>query len=82
VAQTYTVTIEDMKFRPASLTIHPGDTVVWQNDAMVPHNVIGPGFTSPTIPADQSFTWKAGQAGSFPYVCTLHPGMSGSVTVQ
>jgi plastocyanin len=82
VAQTYTIRIEDMKFEPASLTVHVGDTVVWQNDDMVPHTAVGPGFTSPTIPADQSYTWKAGQAGSFPYVCTLHPMMSGSVTVE
>jgi plastocyanin len=37
-----------MRFEPASITVHPGDTVVWTNTGAVPHNVQ---FWADSIPA-------------------------------
>lgn len=81
-SRTVTVHIADMKFTPAHLVIHPGDTVVWQNDDLVPHSVVGGGFMSPNIPAGKTYRWTASQQGTFPYICTLHPVMKGQVTVK
>lgn len=85
---THTVHVREMKFVPAQLTVHVGDTVVWRNDDLVPHNVVagggGPGaaFASDPLQAGATFRWVAREKGAFPYVCTLHPGMSGTLTVR
>lgn len=73
------------QFTPASVTIRTGGTVTW-SFAAVQHNVtFGAGAGVPgNIPnsagADVSRTFST--AGTFGYNCTLHPGMSGTVTVQ
>ena len=38
-AATYTVNINLVTFDPAVLTIHVGDTVVWQNNSFLQHTV-------------------------------------------
>jgi plastocyanin len=82
--RTYTVTIAGMKFQPASLTVSAGDTIVWKNADIVPHNIVGRGnvFTSPDL--DPSETWKyvATKKGSFAYVCALHPNMRAVLIVR
>ena len=34
------------------------------------------------LPAGKSFEWKAEKRGAYPYLCKLHPGMVGSLTVK
>ena len=83
LAATHVVTIEGMKFEPAALTVQRGDTVVWKNKDMVPHTATSAGhFDSRNIAAGQSWTWKAGAAGTFDYVCTYHPGKKARVVVK
>ena len=36
---THIVTIENMRFSPATLTVRPGDWVVFKNQGIVPHTV-------------------------------------------
>jgi plastocyanin len=36
--KTHTVTIHGMQFVPANLEVNLGDTVIWQNQDIVPHN--------------------------------------------
>jgi len=46
-AQTYSVAIRNYSFSPASLTIRPGDTIVWtNNDTVAPlsHQILGMSF--------------------------------------
>ena len=82
-AATQTVTIEGMKFQPASVTVKRGDTVVWQNKDVVPHTATAAGkFDSKNLDAGRSWTWTAGAAGRYDYVCTYHPGMKGTVVVE
>ena len=64
-AATQTVTIEGMKFQPASVTVKRGDTVVWQNKDVVPHNATAAGkFDSKNIDGGQSWTWTAARRGA------------------
>lgn len=76
------VTITGMKFTPASLIVRPGDTVVWKNDDLVPHNVVGQGFASPVMNSGASFRWIAQGTGDLPYQCTLHPMMKATLVVS
>ena len=82
-AATQTVTIEGMKFQPASVTVKPGDKIVWQNKDVVPHTATAAGkFDSKNMDGGQSWTWTAGAKGRYDYVCTYHPGMNGTVVVE
>ena len=79
-------------FSPSAILVSPGTTVTWVNDDTVAHDVkkaasaldfagnfgvdaahFGPG-------ARYSYTFA--KAGHYPYVCTIHAAMTGSVTVQ
>jgi plastocyanin len=81
VSESPTVTVADMRFTPDHLTISEGVTVTWVwDDGSIPHDVSGDGFES-EVQGEGSFTHTFTDAGSYPYVCTLHPGMKGEVTV-
>jgi len=80
----YDVTIQNFFFDPASLTIDVGDTVTWTNNGTVGHSstsddliwdsgILAPGDTS-------SFAFTSD--GSYPYHCTPHPFMTGTITVS
>lgn len=83
---THTVTIESMRFSPATLTVRPGDTVRWVNKDMFAHTATAAGvFDSGEIAPGQSWarTWPATPgAGEVPYLCTYHPPMTGVIRVE
>jgi plastocyanin len=82
-AATHTVTIEGMKFVPASLTVKKGDRVVWKNKDVVPHTATAKrGFDSRSIAAGKSWSHVARKPGRHDYVCTFHPGMKATLVVQ
>jgi plastocyanin len=81
------VTVENNSFSPQSVVIQSGGTVTWTwNSGGVQHNVT---YTSgPTPRPTSSGTQGTGEhsnvitiVGQYGYVCTLHAGMTGSVTV-
>jgi plastocyanin len=75
------VNVVDNRFEPDEITVAAGDTVTWDFKGNVNHNVVGPGFTSPTK-RDGSFEHTFNSAGEYAYVCTLHAGMKGKVVVE
>ncbi|UGT39597.1 cupredoxin family copper-binding protein [Nocardia yamanashiensis] len=85
-AATTTVNVDDMKFSPANLTVKVGDTVQWKFSDKAPHAVQGigdaaMGINSPIIRTGEwSYTFTT--AGTFRYLCPLHPEMKGAVTVE
>lgn len=80
--KTHTVKIVDMKFVPETVTVKKGDTVVWKNEDLVPHTVMGGAIRSEIIKAGESFRWSAEKTGQSEYMCTLHPNMRGKVMVK
>ena len=60
--KTHTVTMENMRFQPESLTVARGDTVVWVNRDLVPHTATSKagGFDSQIIQAEES--WRVYRA--------------------
>ena len=83
--QNGAVDMANMAFTPASVTVTIGSTVTWTNSDTVPHIVSfgdqGP-QSSETIEPGGTFTATFAEAGSYSYVCTLHPDMSGVVEVS
>jgi plastocyanin len=80
----YVVTIENMKFTPAVVTVSPGDTVEFKNADLVPHNVTerkARRFDSGMISPNTSWKYLAEQPGKFGYHCIYHPDMTGSIIV-
>ncbi len=80
---THTVTIEGMQFTPADLTVKKGDTVVWVNKDLFPHTATASGtFDSKSIAEGASWQFTPAATGVFPYTCTFHPTMKGTLRVE
>ncbi len=76
-------TIADYSFTPATLTVHVGDTVTWTNNGPAPHTATANNgsFNTGTLQKGQSASHTFTQAGTFAYICTIHPFMHGTVVV-
>jgi len=77
------VTIFDNGYTPSSKTIATGTTLVWSNTGALPHTVTDTNgsFDSGFVMAGQTYARTFNTPGSYSYFCTLHPDMTGSVTV-
>lgn len=90
-------TLTDTAFSPNPINVKVGQTVVWTNDDSAFHTVtsgtvggadVGKAFDSglagPTALTSKgkTFEHKFDAAGEFPYHCTLHPAMVGTVSVK
>ena len=77
------VSINNFAFTPKALAINVGQTVTWRNDDGAPHGLAykdGAQGTELLLPSAQ-FSRKFDAPGSYDYVCSVHPYMSGTVTV-
>ena len=92
VAADANVSMDDNFFEPGTVTIEVGDSVTWTNDGRLPHTATAAGEfdTGLLQPKDavfvgspgQSYTVTFNEAGTFPYICTIHPDMTGTVVVE
>jgi plastocyanin len=78
---TVTIDMKDIKFNPSSATVKVGQTVKWVNDDDVPHNVTGGPLKSKTFGKGGTFEFTPKKAETISYVCTVHPGMTATLTV-
>jgi plastocyanin len=79
------VTIKDIKFQPADLTIGVGETVTWVDEENVQHTTVSRGskeWESPLLGQGDHFSHTFTKAGTYPYWCTIHPEMLGTITVR
>jgi plastocyanin len=77
------VSIKDFAFNPADVTVAKGTTVTWKNDDSATHRIkSGDGsFDSDDLKNGDSFEHTFDTAGTFDYICGIHPSMKGKVTV-
>jgi len=95
-AKTYNVKIADYAFAPANLSIATGDVVKWSwTGSDTNHTVTStageaetyeshPGLKISEVlkaPAGGSFSHTFTHEGTFTYICRVHPGMKGKITV-
>jgi plastocyanin len=80
----HTIVIEGMQFSPADVEVSTGDTVIWKNKDLVPHNATADdrSFASPEIAPNSSWQFIARKKASYPYTCTLHPTMKARLVVK
>jgi plastocyanin len=90
-------TLTDTAFSPNSIEVTVGQTVVWTNDDSAFHTITSgtagaadvgkefdSGLTGPTALTSKGKTFEHtfDRIGDYPYFCTLHPAMVGTVIVK
>jgi plastocyanin len=81
-SKSVTVKIKDFSYRPHTLNVAKGTTVVWTNKDSVKHTATRRGsFTTGKIKPGHSAAVRFTAKGTYRYICTLHEGMSGKVVV-
>lgn len=84
------VSMKDIAFSPQEVSVPKGGSVTWTNDDSVGHDVTkesgpGPAFKSGdpgAMSGGDTFTQKFTTPGTIKYVCSVHPGMDGTVVVK
>jgi Icc protein len=78
------VKIDNFSFTPKTLTVPVGATVTWTNKDDVPHTVVSTKkrFASPALDTDERFSFRFTAPGTYPYYCSVHPMMTGTVVVK
>lgn len=81
-----TIVVSNFAFSPATLTVSAGATVTVRNDDSTAHTVTADGakvFDTGDVDPGATSTFKApAKPGSYPYICTLHPFMEGTLKVS
>ncbi|HUG47693.1 MAG TPA: cupredoxin domain-containing protein [Candidatus Limnocylindria bacterium] len=76
------VTILDFSFQPQSLEVSAGTEVTWTHQGAAPHTVtFDEGESSGALETGGVFRRTFESAGSFDYICAIHPAMRGTITV-
>jgi plastocyanin len=84
-ADTVSVDISGFAFQPGTVTIQVGDTVTWTNNDDTAHTATStdnPALFDGEMAPGESFSFTFTEAGTFDYVCEIHPAMQGTVVVE
>jgi plastocyanin len=87
------VSIVDNAFNPATVKPKQGDSVQWTNTGNNNHTTTSNGCTgtgtqgvglwcSPVLSDNQQFSQVFNVSAKYPYFCTIHPSMTGTVQVN
>jgi plastocyanin len=71
-------------YSPNPLNVPVGTTIRWTNNDTTPHTTTSDGgaWNSGNMNGGATFDFKFNTAGTFPYHCTLHANMVGTIVVQ
>jgi plastocyanin len=82
------VDIKLFTFKPKSLEVPVGTTVVWTNGDAIDHSVtdgtpekLGGAFDSGFFNKGETFSFTFNKAGEYPYFCKRHDFMRGTIKV-
>ena len=83
-AATHTVTVANFAFSPPTVTITAGDTVTWTNEDSAVHTATSTtgAFDSGDLAQGESYSFTFTTPGTYAYLCTPHPDMTGEIVVQ
>jgi plastocyanin len=79
------VKIDDFKFVPADFAVKKGANVTVTNDDSTTHTATaddGSSFDTGDLNSGSSLTISVSKAGSYPYHCSIHPFMHGTLLVK
>jgi plastocyanin len=76
------VEIHDYSFVPRMVSVPVGTAITWTNHDADTHTVVGSGMKSRSLAMGDSYSHTFASPGTFSYVCSIHPNMKASVTVQ
>ncbi len=74
----------DIKFDPEDAAAQAGQEICWPNEDEIEHNAVaesGASFESELYGKGETFTATVDEPGTVEYVCTVHPGMTGTIEV-
>lgn len=80
-----TIRVGDNFFKPDTVAVKKGTTVVWDWTGKAPHNVSvesGPAKFRSKVQTSGTYTRKLTKAGAYAIVCTIHPGMDLTLKVR
>ena len=82
-AASLEIAVDNFSFTPATIAVPAGSTLTWTNRDDVPHNIVSTErkFKSPILDTEEHFSHRFDAPGSYPYFCSLHPRMTGTVVV-
>jgi plastocyanin len=77
------VEIKDFAFNPGDVTVKAGTEVTWTNNDSTTHRIKSDNgaFNSDDLGNGATFKHTFATAGTFAYICGIHPSMKGTVTV-
>ena len=76
------VSIGDLAFTPAEITVRVGDIVEWDNGDFVDHTATAKsGDMDVAIPAGKSGRVELSRPETIAYYCRFHPHMTGTIKV-
>lgn len=82
-AARYTVVLKDMAFGPVPTELHVGDVIVWDNEDIFEHTATARDMSFDVdLPAGAKAETVMKKAGSIPFYCRFHPGMTGTLVVK
>jgi plastocyanin len=79
----HVIDIKEMRFQPAELVVHAGDTVEWINHDIVDHDITEEKtkeWHSDVLKKGQS--WKTAINKTTDYYCSIHVVMKGKIIIK
>jgi len=82
-ATTHNVYMDGFAFKPQTVSVQVGDTVVWTNNDTSLHTTTADGgaWDSGDLGHGDTFSFTFATPGTYTYHCSRHPSMTGTVTV-
>lgn len=81
--RSQTVKMVDYTFSPETVTIASGGKITWVNEDQAPHDATADdeSFATGTIESGKLKSETFKEPGTYTYICTIHPQMTGTIEV-
>jgi plastocyanin len=78
------VEVKNFAFAPKTVTVSTGSKVTWKFDDSTAHNATAndKSFKSSDLSGGKTFSFTFNKAGTYDYMCTIHPFMKATVVVN